>query len=64
MIDQVLIDRNDWFKLANDCEKAGSVATCRAIIKLTVGLSIDEQDRRRTWMDDAEGLASQVGRPN
>lgn len=29
------------------------VGTCRAIVKEVVGLGVEEEDRKRTWMADA-----------
>ena len=50
------IKREEWIQDAEDCEKAGSVATCKAIIKSVIGTSIEEEDRIRTWMDDADAV--------
>ena len=30
------------------------VATCRAIVGAVVGLGVEEEDRKRTWMADAD----------
>jgi pre-mRNA-processing factor 6 len=37
---------------------AGAVQTCRAIVRNTVHLGVDAEDRLKTWMDDADGLLS------
>ena len=50
----VIIDRDAWLKDAETTEKSGSPATCRAIVKYTVGIGIEEADRKRTWMADAD----------
>ncbi|KAI3436782.1 hypothetical protein D9Q98_006193 [Chlorella vulgaris] len=52
----VVIDREWWFKEAEASEKSQPpmVGTCRAIVKEVVGLGVEEQDRKRTWMADAE----------
>jgi len=50
----VNIDREEWIKEAENCEKAGSVATCQAIIMETVGIGIEDEDRKTTWCEDAE----------
>eukprot|EP01034_Spumella_vulgaris_P030771 gene30771-38033_t len=52
----VVIDREAWIKEAEDCEHSGAVLTCHAIIRNTIFLGLDEEDYRRTWMDDAETL--------
>lgn len=51
---QVVISRDTWIKEAQDCEHANAKLTCRAIIKNTIHLDIDDEDRKATWMDDAE----------
>ncbi|KAL0845656.1 hypothetical protein Bca101_018902 [Brassica carinata] len=35
-------------------ERAGYVVTCKAIIKNVIGIGVDEEDRKRTWVADAE----------
>ncbi|CAI5976632.1 unnamed protein product [Closterium sp. NIES-65] len=50
----VVIDREAWMREAEAAERAGSVATCRAIIRSTVGMGVEEEDRKRTWVADAE----------
>ncbi|KAL7000360.1 Protein STABILIZED1 [Sarracenia purpurea var. burkii] len=34
--------------------ETGSVATCQAIIHNTIGIGVEEEDRKRTWVADAE----------
>ncbi|KAJ6828622.1 putative protein STABILIZED1 [Iris pallida] len=48
------IDREAWMKEAEAAERAGSVATCKAIIEHTIGIGVEEEDRKRTWVADAE----------
>lgn len=55
----VEINREQWFKDAVEAEKADSVLTCQAIIKAIIGYGIEEEDRKHTWMEDAEACASQ-----
>jgi pre-mRNA-processing factor 6 len=50
----VTIDREEWLKEAELCEKSGSIATCQAIVAETIGVGVEEQDRKKTWCDDAE----------
>ena len=57
----VEINRDLWLKDAIDTEKAGSLLTSRAIIKAVIGLGIDEEDQKSTWMDEAESFASTSG---
>lgn len=51
---QVVIDREAWLAEAESAEKAGSILTCQAIVKATIGIGIDDQDRKATWLNDAE----------
>ena len=51
----VTIDRENWIKEAEIAEKADppSIATCRAIVKATIGEGVEEEDKKRTWKADA-----------
>jgi pre-mRNA-processing factor 6 len=51
---QVVIDREQWIKEAENAERNGAVGTCQAIIKETIAIGVEDEDRKRTWMDDAE----------
>lgn len=55
---QVVIDRDMWLGEAEAAEKSGSLATCRAIVKATIGIGIDPQDRKATWLADAENFVN------
>ena len=48
------IDREAWMREAEAAERGGSAATCRAILRATVGMGVEEEDRKRTWVADAE----------
>ncbi|KAK9089353.1 hypothetical protein Scep_028435 [Stephania cephalantha] len=50
----VEIDRETWMKEAEAAERAQSVATCHAIIQNTIGIGVEDVDRKRTWVADAE----------
>ncbi|KAG1057781.1 hypothetical protein G6F55_004563 [Rhizopus delemar] len=50
----VLLEREQWISEAEKCEKNGSVLTCQAIIRATIGMGVEEEDRQSTWMEDAE----------
>ncbi|KAL0712077.1 hypothetical protein Bca4012_019055 [Brassica carinata] len=46
-----------WITAAREAEvseRAGYVVTCKAIIKNVIGIGVDEEDRKRTWVADAE----------
>lgn len=60
---QVLLTREQWLKEAEKCEDEGSLRTCEAIIKATVAMEIEEEDRLDTWVGDAESaeLRGKVG---
>jgi pre-mRNA-processing factor 6 len=50
----VEINREQWLKDAVECEKAGSVHTCQALIRNVIGDGIDEEDQLDTWIEDAQ----------
>ncbi len=52
----VVISREGWLKEAEASERSvpPMTGTCRAIVKAVVGLGVDDEDRKRTWMADAE----------
>lgn len=41
---------------AEECDKAGSVATCQAVIRAVIGIGIEEEDCKHTWMEDADSV--------
>ncbi|KAH8091002.1 PRP1 splicing factor, N-terminal-domain-containing protein [Cristinia sonorae] len=51
---QVLLTREQWLKEAERCEAEGSPRTCEAIVKATVAMEVEEEDRLDTWVSDAE----------
>jgi len=54
---QVIIDREHWITEAENSEKSGFVQTCHAIIRETIGTGVEEEDRKSTWMEDAENVS-------
>lgn len=50
----VLLTREQWLKEAERCESEGSPRTCEAIVKATVAMEIEEEDRLDTWVGDVE----------
>ncbi|XP_033142047.1 protein STABILIZED1 [Brassica rapa] len=50
----VVIDREYWINAARACERGRYVVTCKAIIKNFIGIGVDGEDRKRTWLADAE----------
>jgi pre-mRNA-processing factor 6 len=51
---QVLLTREQWLKEAERCEAEGSPRTCEAIIKATIAIDVEEEDRLSVWVGDAE----------
>lgn len=49
-----VLSREKWLSLAEEAERQGSTGTCSAIVKATVGLEVEEEDRRNVWVEDAE----------
>ena len=50
----VSIDREKWLSEAELAEKSGSPATCKAIVQNTIQFGVENEDRKRTWLEDAE----------
>lgn len=52
----VSVDREFWLKEAEAAEKSEppSMGVCRAIVLATIGAGVEEEDRKRTWIADAE----------
>jgi pre-mRNA-processing factor 6 len=48
------LSRERWLEEAEKCEQDGGILTCQAIIKATLGMGIDDEDRKRVWLGDAE----------
>lgn len=46
---------------AEECDKAGSVATCQAVMRAVIGIGIEEEDRKHTWMEDADSVSGVAG---
>ena len=55
---QVVIDREQWLKEAEAAELAAAPLTCGAIVRNTIGIGVEAEDRKRTWLDDADACAS------
>lgn len=53
---QVIVDRSTWLEHAEQAEKANFMLTCSAIIRFTIGMGVEPEDRRRTWLEDAESF--------
>jgi pre-mRNA-processing factor 6 len=51
---QVELSREQWFTEAEKCETEGSPLTAQAIVKATIHLDVEEEDRKAVWLEDAE----------
>lgn len=51
---QVILSREQWLQEAEKCEADGSPLTAQAIVKATIHVDVEEEDRRTTWLEDAE----------
>ncbi|KAI5807492.1 putative Pre-mRNA-splicing factor prp1 [Peziza echinospora] len=57
--EQAMPKREEWIAEAEKCEEEGAILTCQNIIRETLGWGLDEDDdRKKTWMDDAEAAIS------
>lgn len=57
----VEINREHWLQDAAETEKAQSKLTAQAIVKAVIEHGIDEEDRKHTWLEDAENFAKSEG---
>ncbi|GBG24911.1 Pre-mRNA-processing factor 6 [Hondaea fermentalgiana] len=48
--------RADWLEHAREMEGAGSLETCRAIIRGTMSLGVPAAEQKRTWFADASAM--------
>jgi pre-mRNA-processing factor 6 len=52
--ESAMLKREEWIGEAEKCEEEGAILTCGAIIRETLGWTLDEDDDRvKIWMDDA-----------
>jgi len=54
----VVIKREKWLDEAETAERGGHPLTCRALVSATVGIGVEDQDRKNTWVHDAETFIS------
>lgn len=53
--ESAMLKREEWISEAEKCEDEGAILTCGAIIRETLGYSLDEDDdRKEIWIDDAK----------
>eukprot|EP00934_Nitzschia_sp_Nitz4_P007841 Nitzschia sp. Nitz4//scaffold257_size48314//42683//45577//NITZ4_007096-RA/size48314-processed-gene-0.38-mRNA-1//1//CDS//3329544469//7831//frame0 len=51
----VVVTRAQWLTEAEQAEAAGAPLTCAALVRECIGMDVDDEDRQRTWADDAKG---------
>ena len=51
---QVVLTREAWLAEAEKSEESGSPVTCLAIVRETIGMGLEDADRKGRWMEDAE----------
>lgn len=56
---RVVIDRYQWMCEAQAAEAAGTPMTCKAIIRTTLGIGVNDADRKHRWKADAEKMVSE-----
>jgi pre-mRNA-processing factor 6 len=49
-----MLTRDQWLTEAEKCESEGSLRTAEAIVKASVAMEVEEEDRFDTWVADAE----------
>ena len=49
----VQMKRDDWLREAEVAEKNQNIMTCNAIVKACADIGIDEDEREKTWLEDA-----------
>jgi len=57
---QVNLEREQWLVEAETAEKSNSSRTAQAIIRETLGLNVEEEDRKRIWMEDADSFVARA----
>ena len=53
-VQHAAIDRYDWLREARSAEDSESIEVCKSIIRCTLDVGVDHEDRLVTWADDAE----------
>jgi pre-mRNA-processing factor 6 len=53
-----VVTRSQWLEEAEHAEHAQAPLTCAALVRYTLGIGVDLEDRLRTWADDAKDALS------
>ena len=60
---QVVINRDQWLKEAELAEQSGAIQTCISLVRNTIQIGVEEEDRKATWMDDADSCLTHTSAP-
>jgi len=55
----VELNKEHWMKDAIDAEKGGSILTCQSLVKHIINTGVEEEDRKDTWLEDADSSTAQ-----
>jgi len=55
----VELNKEHWMKDAIDAEKGGSILTCQSLVKNIINTGVEEEDRKDTWLEDADSATAQ-----
>jgi len=55
----VELNKEHWMKDAIDAEMGGSILTCQSIVMNIIDTGVEEEDRKDTWLEDAESATTQ-----
>jgi len=53
------LNKEHWMKDAIDAEKGGSILTCQSLVKNIINTGVEEEDRKDTWLEDADSATAQ-----
>jgi len=53
-----VLGREQWLQEAEKCEQKESIGTCQAIVRNTIGMGLEEQDKKAVWTEDAESCVA------
>ncbi|KAI6232354.1 PRP6-like protein [Aphelenchoides besseyi] len=58
-INQVEINRKQWMEDAINAERADCKLTAASIIRSVMGIGVEEEDKKSTWLEDAEWFTNE-----
>jgi pre-mRNA-processing factor 6 len=53
-----VVTRAQWLQEAESAEASGSPVTSASIVQYSIGMDVEDEDRQRTWSEDAKGTLS------